>query len=144
MVLVWRIPAHIRSLPKLKFHEGMPHFTKFDGRRSTFLVLDDLMSETNDDAANLFTKGSHHRNVSVMFLTELILQKQAHAYHQSEYTLHGAVQKSTRCRSVFRFGSTDVSQRIQICRRNISRCHGKTVWVSVCGLETSAGRTIQT
>ena len=34
--------------PEVKFHEGMPDFTKFDGRRSTFLVLDDLMSETND------------------------------------------------------------------------------------------------
>ena len=52
--------------PKVKFHEGMPDFTKFDGRRSTFLVLDDLMSETNDDVANLFTKGSHHRNVSAV------------------------------------------------------------------------------
>jgi len=41
--------------PKVKFHEGMPDVTKFDGRRSTFLVLDDLMSETNDDVANLFT-----------------------------------------------------------------------------------------
>ena len=56
----------------------MPHFTKFDGRRSTFLVLDDLMSETNDDAANLFTKGSHHRNVSVMFLTQNLFYKNRH------------------------------------------------------------------
>ena len=33
------------------------------------------MSETNDDVANLFTKGSHHRNVSVMFLTENLFYK---------------------------------------------------------------------
>jgi len=60
--------------PEVKFHEGMPDFTKFDGCRSTFLVLDDLMSETNDDVGNLFTKGSHHRNVTVMFVTKPILQ----------------------------------------------------------------------
>jgi len=64
--------------PEVKFHEGMPDFTKFDGRRSTFLVLDDLMSETNDDVQNLFTKGSHHRNVSVMFLTQNLFYKNRH------------------------------------------------------------------
>jgi len=108
--------------PEVKFHESMPDFTKFDGRRSTFLVLDDLMSEKNDDVANLFTKGSHHRNVSVMFMTQnLFYKKQTHAYHQSECTLHDTVQESTRCRSVFHFGSTDVFRRIQICRRSVSR-----------------------
>ena len=66
--------------PEVKFHENMPDFTKFDGRESTFLVLDNLVSETNDDAANLFTKGSYHRNVSVMFLTQnLFYKKQAYA-----------------------------------------------------------------
>ena len=64
--------------PEVKFHEGMPDFTKFDGRRSTFLVLDDFMSEINDDVANLFTKGSHHRNVSVMFLTQNLFYKNRH------------------------------------------------------------------
>jgi len=26
--------------PDVKFHEGMPSFTKFDDRRSTFLIMD--------------------------------------------------------------------------------------------------------
>jgi len=64
--------------PEVKFHEGMPDFTKFDCRRSTFLVLDDLMSVTNDDVANLFTKCSHHINVSVMFLTQNLFYKNRH------------------------------------------------------------------
>ena len=64
--------------PQVKFHEGMPDFTKFDGRRATLLVLDDLMTETNDGVANLFTKGSHHRNVSVMFLTQNLFYKNRH------------------------------------------------------------------
>jgi len=56
----------------------MPHFTKFDGRESTFLVLDNLVSETNDDVADLFTKGSYDRNVSVMFLTQNLFYKNRH------------------------------------------------------------------
>jgi len=64
--------------PDVKFHEGMPDFTKFDSRRSTFLVLEDLMTETNDGIANLFTKGSHHVNVSVMFLTQNLFHINRH------------------------------------------------------------------
>ena len=64
--------------PDVKFHEGMPSFTKFDDRRSTFLIMNDLMTETNDGVANLFTKRSHHRNVSVMFLTENLFHKNRH------------------------------------------------------------------
>jgi len=57
---------------------NIPVFHEIRRSRSTFLVLDDLMSETNDDVANLFTKGSHHRNVSVMFLTQNLFYKNRH------------------------------------------------------------------
>ena len=36
------------------------------------------MTETNDSVANLFTKWSHHRNVSVMFLTQNLFYKNRH------------------------------------------------------------------
>ena len=55
----------------------MPDFTKFDGRRSTFLVLDDLMTEANDGIANLFT---HHINDSVMFLTQNLFHINRHMH----------------------------------------------------------------
>jgi len=64
--------------PRVKFHEGLPNFTKFDGRRPVLLIIDDLMSETNDTVANLFTKGSHHRNVSVLYLTQNLFHKNRH------------------------------------------------------------------
>jgi len=56
----------------------MPNFTTFDGRRPVLLIIDDLMSETNDTVANLFTKGSHHRNVSVLYLTQNLFHKNRH------------------------------------------------------------------
>jgi len=76
---------------RVKFHEGLPDFAKFDGRRPVLLIIDDLMSETNDTVANLFTKSSHHRNVSVLYLTQTYFTKQTHAYHQPELALHGTV-----------------------------------------------------
>jgi len=36
------------------------------------------MTETNDGVANLFTKRSHHRNVSLMFLTQNLFHKNRH------------------------------------------------------------------
>ena len=47
----------------------------FDGSVPVLLVIDDLMQETNETVANLFTKGSHHRNVSVMFLAQNLFPK---------------------------------------------------------------------
>jgi len=33
------------------------------------------MQETNETVANLFTKGSHHRNVSIMYLAQSLFPK---------------------------------------------------------------------
>ena len=53
---------------QIHFHEGLPDQSDavFDGSESTLLILDDLMSETNQLVANVFTKISHHRNISVV------------------------------------------------------------------------------
>jgi len=64
--------------PAIKFHEGLPDITKLDGRKPILLIIDDLMSETNDAVSNLFTKGSHHRNVSVLYLTQNLFHKNKH------------------------------------------------------------------
>ena len=68
-----------RQYPQIVFHEGLPDISKLDGRKRILLIIDDLMSETNDTVANLFTKGSHHRNVSVLYLTQNLFHKNKHA-----------------------------------------------------------------
>jgi len=50
----------------------------FDGREPVLLIIDDLMYETNESIANLFTKGSHHRNISVVFLVQNMFHKNKH------------------------------------------------------------------
>ena len=47
----------------------------FDGNEPVLLIIDDLMQETNESVVNLFTKGSHHRNVSVMYLAQNLFPK---------------------------------------------------------------------
>jgi len=64
-----------RQYPHVTFHQGLPDINDFDGSEPTLLIIDDLMQETNDTVANLFTKGSHHRNVSVLFLAQNLFPK---------------------------------------------------------------------
>jgi len=63
------------TYPDVEFRRGLPDAEDFDGREPVLLILDDLMSETDESIANLFTKGSHHRNVSVVFLVQNMFHK---------------------------------------------------------------------
>ena len=52
---------------------GPRHLTQWFGRtRGGVLVLDDLMEEGGQDkrVLDLFTKDSHHRNITVLYLTQ--------------------------------------------------------------------------
>lgn len=54
------------------FREGLPGSLDElgDDGKPRLVILDDLMSETDDRITKLFTKGSHHRNVSVMYIVQ--------------------------------------------------------------------------
>ena len=60
----------------IQFHRGLPdplHLTQWFGRTlGGVLVLDDLMEEGGQDkrVLDLFTKDSHHRNITVLYLTQ--------------------------------------------------------------------------
>lgn len=58
----------------VEFREGLPQLDEFRNDSSPkLIILDDLMHEsTSSDqtVVQLFTKGSHHRNLSVFFLTQ--------------------------------------------------------------------------
>jgi hypothetical protein len=64
-----------KNFPHVTFNEGLPDVSQFDGKKRTLLILDDLMSKANDDVSDIFTKISHHRNVSVIFLTQNLFYK---------------------------------------------------------------------
>ena len=60
----------------VQFHQGIPtaeDLSKmFDKTKGGYLVLDDLMAEGGNDQrmSDLFTKDSHHRNITVLYLCQ--------------------------------------------------------------------------
>ena len=59
----------VRKEMGVKFHEGVLHNVPKDGK-PRLVVIDDLMREADAHVVDMFTKGSHHRNLSVIFITQ--------------------------------------------------------------------------
>jgi len=74
---------------------------EFDGSEPVLLVIDDLMQETDETVANLFTKGSHHRNVSVLFLAQNLFPKNKFARTMSLNAHYMVLFKNPRDASQF-------------------------------------------
>ena len=66
-------PAY-KDMTGIEFIEGIPTDLNLTGE-PTLLIIDDLMQETDSRITKLFTKGSHHRNVSVMYIVQNIFSK---------------------------------------------------------------------
>ena len=66
------------EFPQVEFHEGLPDVGQFDGRLRVLLIIDDLMNEADQNVCNIFTKLSHHRNVSVAFVTQNLFHRNRH------------------------------------------------------------------
>ena len=67
-------------VPSTQFHQGQPSMEKLESLQNGILVLDDLMEESVNDSKimNMFIVGSHHRNISVLFLMQNVYQKGHH------------------------------------------------------------------
>ena len=63
-----------RTVSNVNFIEGLPDDVNsyFDPRQHSILIIDDLSQELTDSIqlVNLFTKGSHHLNLSVIFICQ--------------------------------------------------------------------------
>jgi hypothetical protein len=64
--------------PEVEFTEGLPDISQFDGSHRTLLIIDDLLSETNHSVEKIFTKKSHHCNISVLYLSQNLFYKGKH------------------------------------------------------------------
>lgn len=65
-------PAYTEYGKHIEFVEGLPQSSDFAGdTQPKLIVCDDLMRESsNSSIIDLFTRGSHHRNLSVIFITQ--------------------------------------------------------------------------
>ena len=65
----------------IKFINGLIDAQDIDENYNNLVILDDLMKEASDDNSilDLFTKGSHHKNTSVILITQNIFSKGKHS-----------------------------------------------------------------
>ena len=80
----------------IEFHEGIPSEAMFDGKCRVLFILDALMSQVDDRVENIFTKLSHHKSVSVLFLTQNLFFKSRQARTISLNSHYIVVFKSAR------------------------------------------------
>ena len=66
------IYATIRGV---EFVEGLPDIGSLDPQKRHLVIIDDLMSETDERITSLFTKKSHHRNISVIYIVQNVFHK---------------------------------------------------------------------
>jgi hypothetical protein len=78
LVVLWRIPDTIRNSRWVDFQQGLPDLDTLDPRDKHLIILDDLMDETDQRVASLYTKKSHHRNISVMYIVQNLFHRGKH------------------------------------------------------------------
>ena len=76
----WQSGYENKELVDIQFIDGLPSEEELIERKTNILIIDDLMTELGNDKklANLFTKGSHHLNLSIIFIVQNI-------FHQAKY-----------------------------------------------------------
>lgn len=65
------IPEALKNDKEVVFHKGIPNFEDFSDGKPRLLVIDDQIQECGDEVVTLFTRGSHHFNISVIVLTQV-------------------------------------------------------------------------
>lgn len=68
-------PVDIEMKRCARIHKGIPEADMFRDMKPRLIILDDLMREANGDVVDLFTKGSHHYNLSIIFVTQNIFNQ---------------------------------------------------------------------
>ena len=72
-------PAYLElmaTMPNIEFIRGIPsnleHDSYFDIRQRNLMVIDDQMADAGEDKriVNLFTRGSHHRSLSIIYIVQ--------------------------------------------------------------------------
>ena len=96
----WQSAYQNLDISNLYLEEGLP--TSFDASKRNIVVLDDLMTETDERVTKLKNQGE--------------------SYHQFELTVHSGVQESATCVANDYVGQTDVSRSSQVCSGGVRRC----------------------
>ena len=58
---------------EIKFIEGLPNSSEIP--QNSLLIIDDLMAETDASVTQIFTKSSHHQNISIIYIVQNLFSK---------------------------------------------------------------------
>ena len=105
-----------RETENVIFQEGLPNEDQWTDGKSRLLIIDDLMAETDHSVTRLFTKGSHHRNISVMLIVQNLFFKNKESRTISLNSHYMVLFKNPR----------DASQITQLAKQMYP---GKTRWM---------------
>ena len=92
----WQEAYAKTDLTHVRFKEGLPTESMFEATTRNLIVIDDLMTETDERVTTLFTKKSHHRNTSVLYLVQNLFPKNKESRTISLNTHYMVVFKNPR------------------------------------------------
>ena len=73
-----------RRMPgEVIFKEGLPDIENLPPGRRRLIIIDDLMSESDERVTRLFTKGNHHRDICVIHIVQNLFNK-----HKEQRTIN--------------------------------------------------------
>lgn len=66
------VPDFIKNDKQVTFLSGMPNFEELgdDEEDEKLVILDDFMTEIDENVLNLFIRNAHHKRISVIFLVQ--------------------------------------------------------------------------
>lgn len=89
---------------RITYHKGIPNNFNNPQNQTVLIILDDLMMEVNNARiCELFTKGSHHRNLSVILITQNIFHQGVYCRDISLNAKYMVIFKNPRDQTQFRF-----------------------------------------
>lgn len=63
------------TLKDVELHQGMINIDDLDKTEPKLLICDDMMSECDQNMCDIFTKHGHHRNLSIIYITQNLFEK---------------------------------------------------------------------
>jgi hypothetical protein len=95
----------------IEFQQGLPDLDNLDPREKHLIILDDLMDETDQRVASLFTKKGHHKTISVMYVVQNLFHRGKH---------HRTISRNAHYMVLFK-NLTDVSQIVALVHQMYPR-----------------------
>jgi len=78
------VPTRQQLPSNTTYHKGVPENFDGDGGKSCLVILDNLLNDVySKQVCDLFTRGSHHRNISVILITQNLFLQGRYSRHIS-------------------------------------------------------------